>query len=37
MKIAFATLYDLDDVNRGSGTYHHIYKELKIRALKFLK
>ena len=28
MKIAFAALYDLKNLNRGSGTYFHIYKEL---------
>ena len=28
MKIVFITLYDLQDINRGSGTYYHLYKEL---------
>tara|TARA_X000001036_G_scaffold440138_1_gene494873 strand:+ start:14880 stop:16058 length:1179 start_codon:yes stop_codon:yes gene_type:complete len=28
LKIAFAALYDLKNLNRGSGTYFHIYKEL---------
>lgn len=28
MKIIFATLYDLNNINKGSGTYYHIYKEL---------
>lgn len=37
MKIAFATLYDLDDVNRGSGTYHHIYKEFKNQGIEIFK
>jgi len=29
MKIAFATLYDLHDVRRGSGSYHFIARELE--------
>ena len=28
MKIAFATLFDLNDINRGSGTYHTICEKL---------
>lgn len=28
MKFAFTALYDLQDINRGSGTYYHIYREL---------
>ncbi len=29
MKIAFATIYDLRDVRRGSGTFHFLAKELE--------
>ncbi len=29
MKIAFATVYDPQDVRRGSGTYYHLVKELE--------
>lgn len=29
MKIAFATLYDPQDVRRGSGTYYHLSKEIE--------
>ncbi len=28
MNIAFVALYNLKDVKKGSGTYHHIYQEL---------
>jgi len=29
VKIAFVTLYDLNDIQRGSGTYYHMAKELE--------
>ena len=31
MRIAFIALYDLTDVNKGSGTFHNIYKELSLQ------
>lgn len=37
MRIAFAAIYDLDDINRGSGTYHYIYNEIKKQKIEIFK
>lgn len=36
MRIAYATIYDLEDVNRGSGTYHSLYKEMQRQGVNVL-
>ena len=37
MRIAFAAIYDLDDINRGSGTYYQIYNEIKKQKIEIFK
>ena len=37
MRIAFATIYDLDNINKGSGTYYHMYNEMKRQGINVFK